>query len=760
MFTKILKMNRFAPIIAVIVLFCSCRHKTEETIVDRLLAGMTIEEKIGQLNCPIGFDLYTKADDSVFTNGKFDSLNAGFPFGSLYAPFRADPWSQKTIETGLNAQQSKAFANKLQTDGIPYFLFEECPHGHMAIGATVFPTGIGMASTWDRELINEVGKIVGYEIKESGGNVGLGPVLDIARDPRWSRVEETFGEDHYLSGELGLAYTRGIQTFVPTVLKHFAAYGIPQGGHNGDESHVGTNRLMTDYIANFEKVVKGGAFGIMTSYNAIDGVPCTSNRWLLNDVLRNEWGFDGPVISDLGSIWGLQSQHHVAEDQVEAAALALNAGVDIDLGGSNYNGYLLEAYRKKLVSEATIDNAVRRVLNAKMRLGLFNNNGSETNGTFDRQSIARKAAAESIVLLKNDGTLPLKKDIRRIAVIGPNADNVYNQIGDYSAPQPDGKAITVLEGIRQAVSASTQVDYVRGCMISNTLHSDIEEAVRVAQKADAVVLVVGGSSARDFKTSYIETGAARVDDLPSDMECGEGCDRLSLNLLGHQEKLLSALADTHKPLIVVYIEGRPLNKNLADEKANALLTAWYPGEQGGNAVADVLFGDCNPAGRLPVSVPRHEGQIPVFYSAKQPNRYIEGEGTPLFAFGYGLSYTEFEYSNLEVELKNNISTEYNENETVATVTCTVSNVGERDGDEVVQLYVRDKVASVSPAERLLKGFERVHIAKGGSAETSFNLTQRDLATYNNGWSLERGEFDIMVGAASNDIRLSETITLR
>lgn len=753
-------MNKSTAAIISIALFCSCQHKTSESAVDRLLADMTIEEKIGQLNCPIGFSLYTKTGDSVFTNGRFDSLNTKFPFGSLYAPFRADPWSQKTIETGLDAKQSKSFADKLQTNKIPYLLFEECPHGHMALGATVFPTGIGMASTWDRKLINTVGKVVGCEIKESGGNVGLGPVLDIARDPRWSRVEETFGEDPFLSGELGLSYTRGIQTFVPAVLKHFAVYGIPMGGHNGDESQVGTNRLMTDYISNFEKVIKGGAFGIMTSYNAVDGVPCTSNKWLLNDVLRNRWGFDGPVISDLGSIWGLQSQHHVAEDQVEAAALALNAGVDIDLGGSNYNGYLLEAYRKNMVSEATINNSVRRVLNAKMNLGLFDNDDSETTEAFDKQSIARKAAAESIVLLKNDGVLPLNKDIRRIAVIGPNADNVYNQIGDYSAPQPDGKVITVLKGIRQAVSASTQVDYVRGCMISNTLHSDIDEAVRVAKKADAVVLVVGGSSARDFKTSYMETGAARVDDLPSDMECGEGCDRLSLNLLGHQENLLSALADTHKPMIVIYIEGRPLNKNLANEKANALLTAWYPGEQGGNAVADVLFGNCNPAGRLPISVPRHEGQIPVYYSAKQPNRYIEGEGTPLFAFGYGLSYTEFEYSSLKVEISDTISTGYNEIETVAIVSCTISNIGERDGDEVVQLYVRDRVSTVSPAERLLKGFERVNIPKGDSAGLTFRLTQRDLATYNNGWSLERGEFDIMIGAASNDIRLSETITIR
>lgn len=355
------------------------------------------------------------------------------------------------------------------------------------------------------------------------------------------------------------------------------------------------------------------------------------------------------------------------------------------------------------------------------------------------------------------GVLPLSKHIGHLAVIGPNADEMYNQLGDYTAPQVREEVATVLDGIRAAVSESTRVTYVKGCAVRDTTATDIPAAVAAAQKADAVVLVVGGSSARDFKTKYISTGAATVSEdaktLP-DMDCGEGFDRSSLRLLGDQEKLISAVASTGKPLVVVYIQGRTMNMNLAAEKAQALLTAWYPGEQGGMGIADILFGDYSPAGRLPVSVPRSEGQLPVFYSQGTQRDYVESKGTPLYAFGYGLSYTRFTYSGLELQ-------KGTEMETLQTVACTVTNTGNRDGEEVVQLYIGDKVASVSQPPLLLKAFQRIFLKKGESRQVIFHLKKDDLAIYDSemNYVVEPGEFKVMVGAASNDIRLEGEFVL-
>lgn len=354
--------------------------------------------------------------------------------------------------------------------------------------------------------------------------------------------------------------------------------------------------------------------------------------------------------------------------------------------------------------------------------------------------------------------MPLKKNIGSIAVIGPNADMMYNQLGDYTAPQEREEIVTVLDGIRKAVSPSTKVNYVKGCAIRDVTTSNIPAAVEAARAADAVVLVVGGSSARDFKTKYIGTGAADVSNdgnqLLSDMDCGEGYDRSTLRLLGDQEKLLKAVAATGKPLVVIYIQGRTLNMNLASEKAQALLTAWYPGEQGGAAIADVLFGNYNPAGRLPVSVPRSEGQLPLFYSQGKQRAYVEEEGTPLYAFGYGLSYTKFDYSQLEMQKGNG-------KDVLQTVSCTVTNTGDCDGEEVVQLYICDKVASVSQSPILLKAFERISLKKGESKKVTFTLGEEELSLYNMEMKqvVEPGDFKVMVGAASDDIRLEGEFTL-
>ncbi len=751
------------------VLFCSCTQKQDP--IDRLLSQMTIEEKCGQLSCPIGFNFYGKDGDSPWLANDFLGMMDTMPIGSCWAVLRADPWSRKTVETGLHPSESARLLNMMQRHaventrlGIPLLFCEETPHGHMAVGTTVFPTGIGQASTWNPALLEQMGEVMGREVRLQGAHIGYGPVLDIARDPRWSRVEETMGEDPYLSGILGAAIVKGMQQYVCATLKHLAAYGIPQGGHNAATAEVGQNRLMTDYLPSFEKAVcEGGAKTVMTSYNTIDGVPCSANEWLLQEVLRNLWDFKGVVFSDLNAVNAIYATQHVAADPAEAAALALKAGVDIDLGGYNYGGFLKEALQRGLVTEADIDRAVRHVLQLKYDLGLFDNPyvdealAESEVGTIKSAQIAKQVALESAVLLKNDGILPFGDHINKVAVIGPNADNMYNQLGDYTAPQDPDRIVTMLEGIREKGRA--EVIYAKGCAIRDENDADIDEVVRVAKAADVVVLVVGGSSARDFKTSYEETGAAIVNESISDMDCGEGYDRSTLKLLGKQEVLMERIYATGKPVVTVYIQGRPLDMNLANEKSNALLTLWYPGMEGGSALADILWGDYNPAGRLPISIPRSVGQIPVYYSQPQTGDYVEESAKPLFPFGFGLSYTQFEYSDLQVEpvkamsfQQGNVGRKESMADTICVVSCTVKNIGPCNGDEVVQLYVRDEVASVAPASKLLKGFQRIHINKGETQQVTFYLTKRDLSVYSKekGWHVEPGEFTIMIGGGEEN----------
>lgn len=753
-------------LILVAVFLSSCSRSKDP--VSDLLSQMTLDEKCGQLSCPIGFNFYGKEGDSVWLDESFIKVMDTMPLGSCYAVLRADPWTQKTLETGLHPAQSANVLNMMQRHaventrlGIPLLFCEEAPHGHMAIGTTVFPAGIAQASTWNPELLEKMGEVMGEEIRLQGAQVGYGPVLDIVRDPRFSRVEETMGEDPYLAGTLGTAVVKGMQKNVVSTLKHLAAYGIPQGGHNGASAEVGQNHLMSEYLPAFEMAIRqGGAQSVMTSYNAIDGVPCTSNVWLMQEVLRKSWNFNGVVFSDLFSINALFATHHVAADPAEAAALALKAGVDIDLSGYSYGGFLKEALQRGLIAEEDIDRAVRRVLQLKCDLGLFEHPyvdetlAEQKVGSAENAKLAKQVALESAVLLKNDGILPFDENIKKVAVIGPNADNMYNQLGDYTAPQDPNRVVTMLEGIQdfgfhkclssQSDAGCFYVTYAKGCSIRDEKDADLDAALKTAQSADAVVLVVGGSSARDFKAGFKAPNTVTSDEHVSDMECGEGYDRCTLDLLGKQTELMERVFATGKPTVVVYIEGRPLNKNLAAEKANALLTLWYPGMEGGSALADILWGDYNPSGRLPISIPCNVGQIPVHYSQPACSDYVEGTSRPLFTFGYGLSYTQFEYSDLQVvENMNNA-------DSLFVVSCSVKNVGDYDGDEVVQLYVRDEMASVVQPSKLLKGFRKVHINKGETVSVSFVLSERDLSVYSSekGWHFEPGEFSFMVGNLS------------
>ncbi len=743
-----------------------------ETRVKDLLSRMTPEEKVGQLICLMGWEMYDKdSSGGISISEVFRRQNSGkMPVGGYWAVLRADPWTQKTLENGLSPKEGAVALNLLQhfaVDstrlGIPILFAEECPHGHMAIGATVFPTGLGMAGTWNRDLINRIGKAIALETRSQGAGVGYGPVLDVSRDPRWSRMEETFGEDPFLTGEMGVAFLKGMQgdtlsdkSHIASTLKHFAAYGTPEGGHNGAPANFGKRTLFSDYLPPFRKAVKNGAASVMTSYNSIDGVPCSGNQYLLSDILRDDWKFDGMVYSDLFSIDGMAGL--IAENRMEAGAIALKAGLDVDLGGASMGEKTLQALEKELISMDDINYAVGNVLRLKFRLGLFDNPyvdptfADEVNRSEAHRVLSLQAAREGIALLKNDGVLPFKDHIKRIAVIGPNADSQYNQLGDYTAPQDPAVITTVLEGIREVAGDKIMIDYVKGCVIRDTVSSEIDKAVRVAEEADVVVVVLGGSSARDFKTSYIATGAADVENgeasqLP-DMDCGEGYDRATLRLLGEQNKLLSALIATGRPVVAVYIQGRPLDMNLAAEKAGALLTAWYPGEAGGKAIAEILFGEVNPSGKLPVSIPRSESQIPVYYSQIGARDYMDLDASPLFPFGYGLSYTDFEYSDLKCES--------GVGKTLQKVKVTIRNSGEREGAEVVQLYVHDRVASVVLPHKLLKGFEKVFLKPGESKRIEFLLTEDDLAIYDKDMDrvTEPGDFDVFIGSSSSDIRLS------
>ena len=733
---------------------------TQDRVQD-LLGRMTLEEKLGQLLCPLGWPMYQKTQTGVTISPKYREFIQQQHGGILWATFRADPWTRKTLETGLNPELAAKAYNALQHYaidstrlGIPIILAEEAPHGHMAIGTTVFPTSIGLASTWDTGLIEEVGQVIGQELQAQGGTIGYGPVIDLSREPRWSRVEETYGEDVYLTSEMASAMVRGTSSQgVISTLKHFVAYGIPEGGHNGSPSHIGQRDLEENVFPTFKAAIDNGALSVMTSYNTIDGVPSTCNEELLTGLLHRRWNFQGFVVSDLESIDGIAGSHHVAKDKQEAGEMALKAGVDVDLGANCFS-LLKESVESGRVPMSAVDRAVGRVLTRKFEAGLFDNpylpeGSADGVRSAENIEVATQAARESVTLLKNDGVLPLKAGTR-IALIGPNADNMYNQLGDYTAPQDPDNVITMLEGLQNAGAAVT---YVKGCAVRDTRSSGIADAVQAARRSDVVVAVVGGSSARDFKTKYIDTGAAVVDQTSiSDMEAGEGFDRSTLDLLGLQQPLLEALKATGKPLVVVYIEGRPLNKNWASDHADALMTLWYPGQAGGTALADVLLGRYNPAGRLPVSVPRSVGQQPVYYNRKVPfsHDYVEESAEPLYPFGYGLSYTTFEYSALQVNgsLPDDV-----------TVSVSVTNTGSLAGDEVVQVYVRDLVASTARPRKQLRAFKRVHVQPGQTVTVELPLQRSAFEVVNPAMErvVEPGEFEIQVGASSQDIRLTSNV---
>lgn len=755
----------------------SPKQRTED-----LLKRMTAEEKIGQLVQPFGWKTYTKNEDNTIeVTDEFKAQIAQGGIGSLYGTLRADPWTEVTLENGLSPKEGAEAINTIQRYvlensrlGIPILFGEECSHGHMAIGATVFPVPLTIGSTWNTELYREMCRAVAAETRSQGGAATYSPVLDVVRDPRWGRTEETFGEDPHLVAEFAVASIQGLQgerldgeDSLLATLKHFVAYGASEGGRNGAPVHMGLRELHEVDLHPFKKAVEAGAMSVMPAYNEIDGVPCTNNKYLLHDVLREQWGFDGFIITDCGAINMLVSGHNTAATGEEAAAQALKAGIDMEMSGTMFRTYLLKALEAGLVTEEELDLAAGRVLEMKFRLGLFDRpytdleRAEQIIGSQAHADLARQVAAEGVILLKNEGaTLPLRADIGKIAVIGPNANTPYNQLGDYTSPQAPGQIVTVLEGIRSRFGddADHRVLYAPGCRIKGDSREGFAYALECASQADVVVMAIGGSSARDFGEGTIDlrTGASVVTEHSwSDMECGEGIDRATLQLMGVQLELVQEIHKLGKPVVVVYINGRPITEPWIDEHAHAIVEAWYPGQEGGHAIADILFGDVNPSGRLTVSIPKEVGQLPVNYNAKRTRgkRYLETDLEPRYPFGYGLSYTRFEYSNLTVEP----AVIPVDGET--TVRIDVTNAGDREGAEVVQLYISDLAASVTRPEKALKGFKKIRLGAGETRTVSFTIGREQLELI--GMDLkpvvEPGEFRIMVGP---DSTRGETASLR
>ena len=722
----------------------------DERVKD-LIGRMTVEEKARQLDMYFGCEeLLDKNKDVTVdhhTHAKpdvaFDPQFAEKTVGNLGVGSIHDFYPSARLYNTIQAWVIKS--NRL---GIPALFLEEGLHGYMGEQQTVFPQSVNLATTWNPGLAQKTGAAIAAEARAVGVDMILGPVLDIARDPRWGRVEEDFGEDPFLSGQLGLAYVRGMQGDslatdhnVISEPKHFAAHGSPESGLNTAPVHAGEREVRSIMLKSFEPAVReGNAMGIMAAYHDIDGVPCTANPWLMNTVLRDEWGFKGFVLSDLGAIRRLYDTHHVAATPADAVCLALNSGVDMqfyDFSHDVFQNALIDGVKNGKVSEATLDAAVSRVLRVKFLLGLFDHPFiDETLDLNVRRSqehldLSLEVARQSMCLLKNrNNLLPLKKDLKRIAVIGPNAN--IARLGDYAdVATVEGPEFGMLEQIKKIVSPQTEILFANG--------EKIDEAVALAKKADVVILGLGENS----KVS------------------GEGHDRSEFDLPGNQEALVEAVANTGVPVILVLQNGRALTIPWAAAHVPAILEAWYPGEFGGRAIAETLFGDNNPAGRLPVTFPKRIGQLPVFYNhfPSKNNDYVDGDDAPQFAFGYGLSYTTFKYDHLKVTTPqipvsgdpvllnpDLFKTKFPD----VLVSFDLTNTGQSDGDEVAQVYVREATASVATPVKALKSFSRVHLKAGETKSITLHVKQSDLAIWGAAqqWKVEPGEFTVTVGGSS------------
>lgn len=736
-----MNQNRFYLVLCLIStsLFSGCKNQTEnilfkyESKADSIIRLMTLEEKIGQLSL---FTSDWSSTGPTMRKDYIDLIRQG-KAGSVFNAY--------TVDYVMSLQKIAVEETRLH---IPLLFGYDVIHGHR----TIFPIPLGQSSSWDLAAIEKSERIAATEATAEGLNWTFAPMVDLARDPRWGRVMESAGEDTWLGSQIAAARVRGFQgsdllnnNSLLACVKHFAAYGAPQAGRDYNTVDMSERSLFEWYLPVYKAAVDAGVASVMTSFNEIAGIPSTSNKWLLTDLLRDEWKFNGFIVTDYSSINELV-QHGVATDLSEAGSLSINAGVDMDMQGSVFMNHLADLVKSKKVSELTINRAVKRILVAKYKLGLFDDPFKYCNKKREKEEImkreyldfAREFAAKSCVLLKNSkSTLPIKSGLKTIAVIGPLADSKSDMLGSWSAAGKAENCVTLLEGVKNKVKGSVNILSAKGCSTND--NNDIKQAVSVALKADFVILALGES--RDMS--------------------GEAASRTDISLPGVQLELARAIISTGKPVVVVLFNGRPLAIPELDSIAPAILESWIGGTEAGNAIADVLFGDINPSGKLTMTFPGNVGQIPIFYNSKNTGRpinpempfekyksnYLDSPNTPLYPFGYGLSYTTFTYSNLKINKPG-----YQKNDNII-ATVEIQNTGDRDGEEIVQLYIHDLVGDVTRPVKELKGFKKILIKKGETVTVKFEISTSELSYYHQdmSYTLDAGDFELFIGTNSSEV---------
>ncbi|WP_277893305.1 glycoside hydrolase family 3 C-terminal domain-containing protein [Enterococcus lactis] len=719
--------------------------------VEDLLSRMNIAEKVGQVNQHLyGWECYEKNGDKIELTEKLkEHVKWGGGLGALYGLFRSDPWSKTDYKNGILAKESWKVANLVQEYvlkhsrwKIPVLLVEECPHGHQGLDGISYPTNIGRGNTFNVALLEQTSRLMAKELAAKGVHLALVSTLDLAKDPRWGRTEECFGEDPILSARFSEAVVRGFQgeiisekvSFldqtveeinkkkdqIGVVLKHCIAQGEALGGHNSGTVTIG-RREFSDIYGPLLKSTRN-AVGVMAAYNDIDGVPCHINRALFEQTLRKEIGYQGIVMADGVALDRLSD---VFTDKKTAAAYALAAGIDLSLWDETYTK-IAEAIDDQVVDEKLLDQAVRRVLSVKFLLGLFEQPFANDPKEYwdhlmeESEHLNLETAKESITLLKNDGILPLDQQVKNIAVIGPNAHDVYHLLGDYSAPQTEDRLKkTIVQEIKTEFPQST-VSYAQGCEVRNQEDQEekLLEAVTLAQNSDVIIAVLGGSSARNFDMEFLRNGA--VSSKGISMDSGENVDVASLSLGGYQEQLIEQLYQLGKPIITILVQGRPYDLMKIESFTNAIATAWFPGQEGGKAIAQMISGRNNPSGRLSLSYPRNSQQLPVYYyqrAASKQENYYDLSGSPFYPFGHGLSYTTFEYSQMEV--KTDIDK--------VIISIKVKNTGSVSGKTSTLVYVRLIDGAVIQRTKLLKAFRKDDLQSQEERLLVFELTSEDFS---------------------------------
>lgn len=762
-------MKNLSLYLSVLVILLSCKpsldfkdsNLTPDQRAEALLQQMNVDEELAQIVAHWGKkSQFTDSEGRVI----LDSLQkyVGHGIGQIARPSEG-PDGPNTFNRSprSNAEYTNAIQKYLVEEtrlGIPAIFHEEALHGHAARGGTSFPQPIGIASSWNPELVEQLFDMTAKEARARGTSLVLTPVVDVVRDPRWGRTEETYGEDPYLAGEIGLAAVRGFQgrgdqidnEHVMCTLKHITGHGQPESGMNIGPANISERIIREVFLPPFKKcIMEGNAKAVMASYNEIDGVPSHANPWLIEDILRGEWGFDGVVVSDYYAIEELHRRHGVAASYADAAALALQTGIDIELPDAAAYPLLKEKFEDGSLSMNYLDTAVKRILKQKFQIGLFDNPYVDENtveskvGNKENAALALKGAEESIILLENNGILPISAtQYKTIAVIGPNANQVL--LGGYSSIPP--YHVTLLDGIKEKVGDQARILYAEGCGITEpgSWYADpvsrtnesldrrkIQEAVSIARQADIVIMALGGNELTS-REAWAESHMG---------------DRTNLQLVGLQDELINKVAATGKPIVTVLYNGRPLAIQNVVEKSDAVFEAWYLGQENGRAMANVLFGDVNPSAKLPITFARSAGHLPVYYNYKPTARrgFLFDDVSPLYPFGYGLSYTTFDVSE-PMLTKKSVGQDGS-----TSIKVTVKNTGNRAGAEVIQMYIRDDYSSVTRPVKELKGFKKVHLEAGDSAEVEIPITSEELAFFDKdmNWVVEPGSFKIMVGTSSD-----------